>query len=65
MPQGHRPAYPAEFRGRLVELARSGRRPRSSRGSLSPRPRRFATGSRRPTSNRRDATGDDPGARRA
>jgi len=25
MPQRHRPAYPAEFRERLVELVRSGR----------------------------------------
>jgi len=27
MPQRHRPAYPAEFRERLVELVRSGRSP--------------------------------------
>ncbi len=38
MPQRHRPAYPAEFRARIVELVRAGRTPEELAKEFEPSP---------------------------
>ena len=53
-----RPPYPPDFRQRIIELVRKGRRPKSWPASSSPPPRRFAIGSARPIAMTADARMD-------
>ena len=49
MPQSH-PPYPAEYRRRIIELARAGRSLNELAREFEPSPMRFVTGSSRPAS---------------
>ena len=57
MPKSH-PPYPPEFRRRMVELVRAGRKPEALPRSLSPRHSRSTTGLPRPTVTRGGAATD-------
>ena len=54
-----RPPYPAEFRRKIVELARTGRTPGDLRAVRTSPSRLSATGWRRPTAPRQAAAGKD------